>query len=167
MEGVGLPKGLIRYDSEEGIVNKTQKIFSTRTIGYSIVLMLIIAVVSFLFLIRTDVDATILKTYGQQYQKRENNEVSNLYNYKIINKTFENIEAEIRLMNGEGTIEMIGQDDFIIPSESMAEGTFFLVLNMNDLEDRETKLKFGIYDKNGELLDQVKTSFLAPVKRKK
>jgi len=165
MEGVGLPKGLIRYDSEEGIVNKQHKLFSTRTIGYSIILVLLVGVISTLLLLRTDVDATILKTYGQQYQKRENNKVSNLYNYKIINKTFENIDAEIRLINGKGDIEMIGQEDFVIPSESMAEGTFFLVLDMDDLQSRESDLKLGIYDKNGELLDQVSTSFLAPIKR--
>lgn len=167
MEGVGLPKGLIRYDSEEGIVNKQHKLFSPRTIGYSIVLVLIVGVISTLLLLRTDVDASILKTYGQQYQKRENNKVSNLYNYKIINKTFENIDAEIRLINAEGEIEMIGKEDFVIPSEAMTEGTFFLVLDMNQLQDRETDLKLGVYDKNGELLDKVKTSFLAPIKRKR
>jgi cytochrome c oxidase accessory protein FixG len=167
MESVGLPKGLIRYDSEEGIVNKEHKLFSARTIGYSIVLVLILGVVSFLLTSRTDVDATILKTYGQQYQKRENNLVSNLYNYKVINKTFENIDAEIRLIEGKGTIEMIGQEDFIIPSEAIAEGTFFLVLNMGDLTNRETDLELGIYTKDGQLLDKVETSFLAPVKPKK
>lgn len=165
MESIDLPKGLIRYDSEEGIVNKTHKIFSTRTIAYTVVLVLIVGVIGFLLASRTDVDATILKTYGQQYQKRENGEISNLYNFKVINKTFENIDAEIRLIGQEGIIEMIGQEDFVIPSESMAQGTFFLILKMNQLEDRKTNLKLGVYDKNGELLDKVKTTFLAPVKR--
>lgn len=167
MEGVGLEKGLIRYDSESGIVNKDQRIFTTRSIAYSIVLLLILGVTGFLLTTRSDVDVTILKTYGQQYQKRENNEVSNLYNYKIINKTFDNIEADIRLLGIDGRFEFIGQNDVTIPSESMSEGTFFLVLNMDDLEDRQTKLKLGIFDKEGNLLEEVKTNFLAPVKIKK
>lgn len=168
MESVGLPKGLIRYDSEEGIVNKSAKKFTPRSIGYSIVLLLIMGLVSFLLISRTDVDASILKTPGQQYQKRENNQVSNLYNYKIINKTFEDIPAEIRMMEGEGEIQYIGNNqELIIPSESMAEGTFFLIRNMDDIEDRNTKVRLGIYSKEGELLDEVKTSFAAPVKRKK
>lgn len=166
MESVGLPKGLIRYDSEDGIVKQQHKIFSIRTIAYSVVLMLIVGVISFFFAIRTDVDATILKTYGQQYQKRENGKVSNLYNYKIINKTFEDIEAEIRLMEGEGEIEIIGQGEILIPSESLTEGTFFLLLDMDQLEDRDSKIQLGVYNKEGELLDQVKTSFLAPIKPK-
>ena len=167
MEKINLPKGLIRYDSEEGITKQKKKVFSTRTIAYSVVLALIVVAISILLAFRTDVDATILKTTGQEYQKRENGMVSNLYNYKIINKTFEDINAEIRLIDKNGTVELIGNKAMVIPSEGIAEGTFFLVLNMSDLEERKSKLKIGIYDKKGELLDKVKTSFLAPVKRKK
>lgn len=167
MEGVGLPKGLIRYESEEGIINKKHNAFSIRTLAYSVVLFLLLGVIGVLLLYRTDVDATILKATGQEYQKRENGMVSNLYNYKIINKTFEEIKGEIRLLEHEGTIEFIGNEGTTIPSESLAEGTFFLVINMNQLSERSTKLKLGIFDQNGELLDEVKTSFLAPVKRKK
>jgi len=168
MENVGLPKGLIRYDSEEGIVSQNRNIFSARTIAYMVVLVLIMGVMTFFLLSRTDVDATILKTYGQQYQKRENNQVSNLYNFKIVNKTFEDIDAEIRMIDGEGEIQIIGQQqDFVIPSEALAEGTFFLIRDMAKIDDRETDLKLGIFNKEGLLLDEVKTSFLAPVKRKK
>tara|TARA_B100001109_G_scaffold255891_1_gene262557 strand:- start:15425 stop:16858 length:1434 start_codon:yes stop_codon:yes gene_type:complete len=167
MESVGLPKGLIRYDSEEGIVNKSKKIFSVRTIGYSIVLVLLLGLVSFLLVNRTDVDATILKTPGQQYQKRENNLVSNLYNYKIINKTFDSIPGEIKPIGIEGVIEYIGGKTFVIPSESIAEGSFFLIVNMEELSERKSIIYLGVYDENGELLDKVKTSFLAPLKRKK
>jgi len=168
MESVGLPKGLIRYDSEDAIVNKESKKLTPRSIGYSIVLVLIMGLITFLLLSRTDVDITVLKTPGQQYQKRENNQVSNLYNYKVINKTFNEIPAEIKLIEGNGEVEYIGGgNDFIIPSESMAEGTFFLVRNMEDLEDRKSIIYLGVYNKEGVLLDKVKTSFLAPVKRKK
>src|SRR5690554_1293724 len=168
MESVGLPKGLIRYDSEDAIVNKESKKLTPRSIGYSIVLVLIMGLITFLLLSRTDVDITVLKTPGQQYQKRENNQVSNLYNYKVINKTFNEIPAEIKLIEGNGEVEYIGgENDFIIPSESMTEGTFFLVRNMEDLEDRKSIIYLGVYNKEGVLLDKVKTSFLAPVKRKK
>lgn len=167
MENVGLPKGLIRYESEEGIVNKQHKTFSIRTIGYSIVLVLILGVISVLLAFRTDVDMNVLKTAGQEYQKRENGKVSNLYNYKIINKTFEDIHAQIKLIDREGNIEFIGQNSLIIPSENIAEGTFFVVLEMDHLEERKSDIKLGIYNEQGEQLDLAKTTFLAPVKRKK
>ena len=163
MENVNLPKGLIRLDSEEGIVNKKHTFFSTRTIAYTIVLVLITTAVGFLLASRTDVDATILKATGQEYQKRDNGQISNLYNYKIINKTFDDIPAEIRLIDGEGEIEMIGKKGVVIPAEALAQGTFFLVLNKDDLVTRKTDIQLGVYNKNGELLDKVKTAFLAPI----
>lgn len=167
MKSVGLPEGLIRYESEEGIVNKNHRTFSIRTIGYSIVLVLIIAVISVLLALRTDVDMNVLKTAGQEYQKRRNGQVSNLYNYKIINKTFEDIEAQIQLIDREGNIEFVGQKELLIPSESMAEGTFFLILDLDQLEERKSDIQLGIFNQQGERLDATSTTFLAPVKRKK
>ncbi len=168
MESVGLPKGLIRFDSEEGIVNKNQKKLTPRSIGYSIVLVLILGLMSFLLMSRTDVDATVLKAPGQQYQKRGDTQVSNMYNYKIINKTFNDIPADIRLIDRNGEIELIGRPDGLtIPSESIAEGTFFLVQNIGELEDRKSTIYLGVYSKEGVLLDKVKTTFIAPIKRRK
>ncbi len=167
MESVGLPKGLIRYDSEEGIVNKEKKIWSNRTIAYSVVLTIILSVVGILLVSRTEVDATVLKATGQEYQKRPDDKVSNLYNYKIINKTYDSIPAIIQLKDMEGEIEIIGTESLIIPPESIAEGTFFLILDMNQLEQRKTDIEFEIINQNGKLLDDMKTSFLAPVKHKK
>lgn len=167
MESVGLPKGLIRYDSEEGIVNKEKKIWSTRTIGYTVVLTIILCVVGFFLMSRSEVEATVLKTTGQEYQKRSGNKISNLYNYKIINKTYDSIPAEIRLKDMEGEIKIIGTESILIPSESIAEGSFFLILDMDQLTQRKTAIEFEIINSKGELLDDMNTSFLAPVKRKK
>ncbi|KAA3643753.1 MAG: cytochrome c oxidase accessory protein CcoG [Bacteroidetes bacterium] len=167
MESVGLPKGLIRYDSEENIVSKKGKIWTPRIIGYTIVLSLILALVTFLLLSRPQIDITVLKTPGQEYQKHENDIISNMYNYKVINKTFDSIPADIRLLNTEGRIEMIGHKNLIVPAESMTEGTFFVYIDKSLLEDRKSDISIGIYNQDGELMDSYETSFLAPVKRKR
>lgn len=167
MESVGLPKGLIRYDSEENIVSKKGKLWTPRIIGYTIVLTLILGLVSFLLLSRPQIDITVLKTPGQQYQKHENDIISNMYNFKVINKTFDSIPADIRIINAEGRIEMIGNKNLMVPSESMTEGTFFVYIDKNNLSDRKSDIEIGIYNDKGELMDSYETSFLAPVKRKK
>lgn len=167
MESVGLPKGLIRYDSEEGIVSKRNKIWTTRTIAYSCVLILILGIASFLLLSRTEVDLSVLKTPGQQYLKHDNDIISNMYNFKIINKTFDSIPAEIRIEDIEGKIELIGNSQLQIPPESLSEGTFLVYIDKNLLNDRKSDIHIGIYNDKGEQLDQYETSFLAPVKRRK
>lgn len=166
MESVGLPKGLIRYDSEAGIVNKSNKIWTTRSIAYSIVLSLILSVAGFLLLSRSEVDMTVLKTPGQQYVKHDNDIISNMYNFKVINKTFENIPVDIKLENLDAKIEMIGSADLYIPPESLTEGTFLVYIDKRQLSQRKSDIKIGIYSKSGELLDSYETSFLAPIKPK-
>lgn len=165
MDAVGLEKGLIRYASEENIVSKTSKIWTTRTKAYTGVLILLSIVIGFLLASRSMVDAKVLKVPGQEYQKLPDGFISNMYNFKIINKTYNNMDAEIRLINREGRVEVIGNSGVVIPSESMAEGTFFVILEKSTLDDRKTKIELGVYSK-GELIDEVNTSFLAPVKPK-
>lgn len=167
MESVGLPKGLIRYDSEEGIVSQKNKTITTRTIAYSGVLMVILVVISFFLMSRTDVDASILKTPGQQFQKRSEEVISNLYNYKIINKTFEEVPVSLKLIDLDGEIEYIGGEAPVIPAEGIAEGSFFLVMDKSQLEERNSKIELGVYGQDGELIETVKTAFLAPIKMKK
>ncbi|MAY84869.1 MAG: cytochrome c oxidase accessory protein CcoG [Flavobacteriales bacterium] len=166
MESVGLPKGLIRFDSEEGIVTRKKKIFTTRSIAYSGVLVVLLGVISLFLMSRTDVDASILKTPGQKYQKRGDDLISNLYNYKIINKTFEEVPVRLELLEIEGEIEFIGGNEPLIPAEGMAEGSFFLIINKDQLSDRNSKIKVGVYNEEGELIETVKTAFLAPIKPK-
>lgn len=167
MESVNLPKGLIRFDSEEGIVTRKKKVFTARSIAYSGVLAVLLGVIGFFLLSRTDVDANILKTPGQQYQKRSENIISNLYNYKIINKTFEEIPIHLELLDVEGTIEYIGGTEPMIPAEGIAEGSFFVVIDKSQLEERNSKIKLGVYNAEGELVETVKTAFLAPLKIKR
>jgi len=167
MESVGLPKGLIRFDSEEGIVSRKKKVFTTRSIAYSGVLAVLLCVIGFFLLSRTDVDANILKTPGQQYQKRSENIISNLYNYKIINKTFEEIPIHLKLIDVDGTIEYIGGTEPMIPAEGIAEGSFFVVIDKDQLSERNSKIKLGVYGAEGELIETVKTAFLAPIKIKR
>jgi cytochrome c oxidase accessory protein FixG len=167
MESVGLPKGLIRYDSEENIVSKNGKIWTPRIIAYSVVLTLILGLVSFLLLSRPQIDIAILKTPGQQYQKHANDTISNMYNYKVINKTYDSLPANIKLINVKGRIELIGKNKLSIPAEEMTEGTFFVYIDKSSLSDRKSDIEIGIYNHQGELLDSYETSFLAPVKRRK
>ena len=45
---------------------------------------------------RTDVGVTLLRTPGQLYQEQPNHQMSNLYNYKLLNKTFKDKEVTLK-----------------------------------------------------------------------
>ena len=92
MESINLPKGLIRYASEENIAEKKPFHFSARMKGYSAVLLILIGILVGMLFLRNNVEATILRLPGQLYQHKENNIISNVYTFKVINKTTKDID---------------------------------------------------------------------------
>lgn len=164
MEQVHLPKDLIRYDSEEGIKNKKKKLFTRRTFAYSFVLLALLTLLGFLLYSRNDIEATVLRTPGTLFQKNDDGSYSNLYNLKIINKTYEDIPITLKIEGGIGRIQMVGTG-IIAKKESKAETSFFVFIPADEIKERKTTLKIGIYN-GDEQIEIVKTSFLGPAKIK-
>ncbi len=162
MDKIDRPRGLIRYDSEAGIIAKQRRIFTPRAIAYSTVLLLLLALNTFLFLQRGDLELLIQRTPGLLYQEVDENYVSNLYNYQVINKTQRDIPLEFRLAAGTpGRIRLVGQPPHA-DEDDLVKGTFFIEME-RDAVDRRKKVTVEIYRReDGELVDRVRTSFLGP-----
>jgi len=161
MAGVGLPKGLIRYDSEKGIAEGKKPGFTTRMKAYSAVLLLLIGVEAFLLVSRTDVDTTILRARGMLYQEQAGNVVSNLYTIKLVNKTRNEIPVDLKVENYPANIKVIGKD-LVVKKEGIEEGQFFILLGKEHIKQRKTKLDIGLYV-NHKKIKTVRTSFMGPV----
>jgi len=161
MESVNLPKGLIRYASEDEIEKKAPFKFTTRMKGYTAVLVILLGIFTGLLFLRNDVEATILRLPGQLFERKGDN-ISNIYTYKVINKTskdFENVHFEI--LEPKGTINNVGAKIITLKQEGVSQGTLFIEINQAFLEGDKTKIKIGVY--NGKnLLETTTTNFLGP-----
>jgi cytochrome c oxidase accessory protein FixG len=161
MKSVGLPKGLIRYASEDEIEKKSKFEFTTRMKGYSTVLFILIGVLAGLLFLRTDVEAVFLRLPGQLYQHKGDN-ISNIYTFKIINKTnsdFNNVH--FKLVGIKGMLNVVGEQDLKVPKQGMKSGTMFIEINQFLLETDKTKLEIEVYD-GDKKIETSKTSFLSP-----
>jgi cytochrome c oxidase accessory protein FixG len=162
MEKVGLPKGLIRYASEDEIVKKEPFKLTTRMKGYIAVLSILIGVFIGMLFLRNDVEATILHMPGQLFQREDNNVISNIYNYDIINKTereFENVT--FKLVEPKGEIKLVGSPFAKVPKQGATKGTFFVKIKESDLKDEKVVLKIEVYN-NGKVIETATTNFLGP-----
>jgi cytochrome c oxidase accessory protein FixG len=162
MDKVGLPRGLITYASEKGIAERVKLKMSPRIIGYSVVLVLLLGILSFALISRNDTESTILRTPGVMYQENPDGTVSNLYNFKVNNKTHQDLPIKFKVHEFNANIKIIGLDSVISKKESSAQGSMFIFINPKELKKRSTKIKIDVYS-NGRLLETVKTSFLGPV----
>jgi len=162
MENVGLPKGLIRYASIDNIEKKTPFKFTARMKGYAAVLLILMGVLTGMLFLRNDVEATILRLPGQLYEHKENNIISNVYTYKVINKTTDAIEGvSYKLLSHKGSIRLVSNAQFEVPKQGFAEGTLFIEINQSALKKDKVRLKIGVY--SGEkLIETTVTNFLGP-----
>ena len=162
MEKVGLPTGLIRYASEENISKKTPFKFTARMKGYTAVLAILISVLIGMLFLRNDVEATILRLPGQLYQHKEGDVISNIYTYKVINKTTHKIEdVSYKLLSHKGKIETVTHQNFEVPKQGLAEGTLFIELHQSQMKQEKEKIRIGVYSGN-KLIETTTTNFLGP-----
>ena len=161
MEKVGLPKGLIRYASEDEIVNKTPFSLTTRMKGYIAVLsVLIILLIGMLFL-RGDVEATILRLPGQTFQHKGEN-ISNVFTYKIVNKSTKALDSVyFKLKSPKGNLIPVGNKFVSVPKEGLSQGTLFIEINPAFLNGDKTKIEIEVYNRN-EIIETTTSNFLGP-----
>ena len=161
MKSVGLPKGLIRYASEDEIEKKAKFKFTTRMKGYTAVLAILIGILSGLLFLRNDVETTILRLPGQLFQHKGDN-ISNVYTFKIINKTNNDFnDIHFKLDGIKGTLNVVGEQDIKVPRQGMNEGTLFIEINHFLLESDKTKIKIDVYNGNKKIESNT-TNFLGP-----
>ncbi|MAQ76371.1 MAG: cytochrome c oxidase accessory protein CcoG [Aquimarina sp.] len=162
MENVNLPKGLIRYASENNIAQKEKFRFTGRLVAYTVVLTILIGVFIGMLFLRNDVEATILRLPGQLYERQENNIISNVFTYKIINKTTEEIEdVHLKLLSHNGEVSLVGNQSITVPKQGLAEGTLFIRINAAILNGDKVKIKIGVFS-GDKLIETSKASFLGP-----
>jgi len=161
MDKVGFAPGLIRYTSENAIVNKTNKLITPRVIGYIVVLILLWSELGFMLVSRTDTQTTLFRAPGSQYIENKDGTISNLYTFKIFNKTNYVVKPVIHLDNPQGKLIFAGTPDLTLDGAGMSEGTVFIIIPKSELKNRKTKLKLSVYQ-GKEKLESFETTFMAP-----
>jgi polyferredoxin len=161
MESVALPKGLIRYASEDEIEKNEKFKFTTRMKGYSAVLFILIGILSGLLFLRAEIETSILRLPGQLFQHKGNN-ISNVYTFKIINKSNNEIkDVHFKLKDIKGTLNVVGKQNLVVPRQGMSSGTLFIEINKYLLESDKTKVEIEVYE-GDELIQTTATNFLGP-----
>lgn len=160
MDKIDKPRGLIRYSSENAIRNKERKILTPRVMGYSAVLVVVVGVFIALMSMRSDLETTVLRQPGTLYQELTDNRFSNIYEVKVINKTFDEIIYTIQLEEPSGDLISLGSIS-TIGGQSVAEGRYMVQLNRDQLTGLQTPVRFAVFA-NGERIETVETAFIGP-----
>ncbi|MFA4923126.1 MAG: cytochrome c oxidase accessory protein CcoG [Ignavibacteriaceae bacterium] len=162
MVKVKKPRGLIRYDSLQGIKDRIRFKITPRIISYSVVLLLLVSLFSYLIATREDIEVNILRTPGMLYQDQPDNKISNLYNFNIVNKTFNSISVTLKIKNLDAEIKLLSSDLNLNPIQ-VEEGKFMIVADKKVFSKLNTAIFIGVF-RNGKEISSFKTSFLSNMK---
>lgn len=138
MEKVGLPKGLIRYDTLNHLVDprpeKKFKALRPRTFLYSAILLLASSLIIMSLAFKDPIDANIMQNRNPLFVMMSDGSVRNSYTIKIINKTHDKqslslkikspIEAQLNLQS----MGMINSDNLEIEADSVGSFKVFVTL---------------------------------------
>lgn len=161
MTSVGLPTGLIRFASEREIADAKPWRFTTRMKGYSAVLIALVGVLLTLILNRTDVEATVLRTPGTLFQKQQDGRVSNIYAYKVVNKTSRDMPIRFELENSQGEVQVVGKS-LDLHKADLIEGELFIILPPQEIKSYSTLLTMKVMAGDKQV-DELQTSFVGPI----
>lgn len=163
MTKISKPKGLIRYASKAQIETGKKSLFTPRAIGYTIVLFILVSLISILLINRTQVELSILRTPGMLFQEQPGEKLSNFYDLKVVNKTFNKFGVSLELENIEGEIKIIGKDLAVEP-QGVTEAKFLVILPKSEIKYLKTPIRIAVKS-DKKTLDVIITSFLGKVKQ--
>jgi len=161
MESIHKPKGLVRYASENSITKGVKLKINNRIKAYSAVLMLLISLLVFLIVSRTDLDVRLMRTAGMTYNTLPDGRITNLYNLKLANKTHKDIDFTLKLENVPGEIELVGSGKLTVKKEDYTNLQFFVKLSKNTLTGWKTMLQLGLYE-NNKKIKNITAKFIGP-----
>ncbi|MCL1667377.1 cytochrome c oxidase accessory protein CcoG [Elizabethkingia ursingii] len=165
MDKVGLPKGLIRYASEDEIEKGEKFKFTTRMKAYAAVLLLLVVGSSFIILNRSAVEGKFIKPAGSTYYVKDSRTI-NVYNYTLLNKSNEDKVVTIKIISPQnGEIEVIGGVNKIIMKRDVStKGTINISFPSKEINLSKQNIVIGVYDQKGALIDSYETYFEGPFK---
>lgn len=163
MDGIGKPRGLIRYTSYNGITQGYKIKTTWRTYAYAAVLAILLTTFFTLLITRPDTETTFLRQRGTLYQTLPSGEIANIYQYKIVNKTFKTMEFDFKMVNpANATLQYI---DPIKPlaSQSIFDGRLFIAIKPEDITKNPLEIKLELWA-NGEKKEELSSTFVSPEK---
>jgi len=161
MAKVGAPRGLIRYASLNGIERREPLRFTPRLAGYCAVLFALSTVLGLMLVLRTDVQANVLRAPGSLFQKMPDGRFSNLYTIKVVNKTTREMPVDLKLESPPGTLRIMGEAAIIVPPQNLSENSVLIELDAASMKSGTTPLVLGIYSA-GKRIETLNTAFIGP-----
>ena len=161
MEGIGKPKGLIRFVSENSIKTGKRFEWTSRVKSYTGLLILVMGIFTTLLITRKDFQTNIFRQRGSTYQKTDDGLISNIFELNMANKTRNNFDIQLKLDDPKGQIEMVVKK-LHLNKEAHLKERFLVKFPFNEVHNGKKIVSIIILG-NGKEIQRMKVKFLGPI----
>ncbi|MCB0401896.1 MAG: cytochrome c oxidase accessory protein CcoG [Flavobacteriales bacterium] len=161
MEKTGQERGLIRLASEEGIKNSTPLTWNKRTGFYTVVLIGLMIFLSILIVTRKDFETTVTRAKGVVQKSVGKNQLINIYDINLVNKTTDAYDITLKLVGEYGKIDLV-KNVIHLDEQSETTGKFVVTMDKSKIKHGKNKIEIEVYG-NGKLIETKETIFMGPL----
>ena len=161
MDSVGLEKGLIGFQSENGIKTGTKFQWTRRVKSYTVLLIILLGLLVTSLLSRKDFEATIFRQRGSTFQITDGI-VTNIFEINLTNKTNNVYRITLELEDkSHGEIEQVVKK-MELKGESMLKERFIIRFPFKGVRNGREKVTVNIYG-NGKLIESADAKLIGPI----
>jgi cytochrome c oxidase accessory protein FixG len=170
MHKVGLPKGLIRYETLSHLLDpipqKKFRFLQARTFYYSAILILVSTLMIMSLIYKPQIETSIFQERNPLFITLSDGSIRNVYNLKIINKNHENkrfslaisqpIFAEIKISNHD-------EKNLTIPAETALDLKVFVTIpsqKINEISEDQLLIAMLLEDLDTKKIEKISTIFI-------
>lgn len=161
MKKINKPNNLIRYDSYNGVERGKRSLLNVRSIAYTTVLVVLMALLAITVGKRSSIDVTIWRAQGTLYQQLDTETYSNIYQIMFLNKGSEPLELSVRLLDTPSGEISIAGEKIVLPPNGKLKEALIVKLKKHNLTGKETKINIGLFS-GDQLKETITTNFLGP-----
>lgn len=163
MEKIHKPNKLIRYASENTIANGKPFILNKRMKFYSLLILILASILTFVIATQEEVEITVMRTPSLLFQEVGKDSISNLYNIKLLNKTYNQLNLTVNVSDNIGNTKIMGAETIKVNKEDQGAATVFVTLPRSYIKKRKSKIHLSFYNGH-ELVHEITTNFIGPGK---
>ena len=164
MTKIDLPKGLIKYASEDNLAEGKPFRVNARLISFTVILVAMIAAMGIFMMNRSEVEVKFLQVPGKDFTI-EGNYITNTLQYNLMNKTNHPYQLTVKVKSfKDGKTEILNEPgQFIkIDEGELKQGLIKIKIPKKDLTSYKVPVDLEIKDQNGKSIDDYVISFMAP-----
>ena len=170
MHKVGLPKGLIRYDTLSHLLDpipqKKFRFLQARTFYYSAILILVSTLMLMSLIYRPQIETSIFQERNPLFITLSDGSIRNVYNLKIINKNHEEKQFSLAISKpnfAEIKISNHNENKLKIPAESAVDLKVFVTIpaqNISEITEEQLLIGMILEDLETQKIEKISTIFI-------